>query len=590
MLLLGQMQDLKVYSYIDRVIDAYREPVMILEGINNRYGNLVFNMRYTLAKIEFYSNDQYMTGALDELGREKPFYNISNYRVTVAKTATDLDVKDIKFEPDSLKYSVQAMLYNHELFQYLKDTEFSNTLNEMGKTRPKYGGVLVKKCYEEDGMEIEVVDWKNTSVDPVNIMGGIIIESHYMSASEFSSKSDVWENVEEVLKAHAKYSKNKPAKIEILEATGSFPESFDPEMEDGSEYKFKDMCFYLAKVGTKKYYLYKEDISVEDKYKYLAWDRVPGRGLGRGIVEDGFEAQWATNDAMISMKNAMELSGKVVLSTTSKKISGNVLTGIDNGHIFELEDGKTINSLNLSASSLPEYQNIIELWKSQYNNIASTFDANTGEQPPSGTPLGTTQLLNSVANSPFEYQREVWGIWLQEILNDWIMPELKKRIIKEHYLVSDFSDEELDLIDKAIATEHVNTSIIDQVFAGGVVTPEDQQGMMQQSMQALKKQGKKREIKVPEGFLDVEGKLTANITGELKNKGAVLQSLDSVFKTVVSSFNPDTGQYAALQDPVLSKVFAQIVEMSGIPFSSIQLQGATPSPMQPKMAQPQLNG
>ena len=86
-----------------------------------------------------------------------------------------------------------------------------------------------------------------------------------------------------------------------------------------------------------------------------------------------------------------------------------------------------------------------------------------------------------------------------------------------------------------------------------------------------KKYGTKREIEIPKKFLDVEGKITANITGELKNKSAILQSLDGIFKTVMSTFNPQTGQFAASEDPTLSQIFYQILELSGIPISSSML-------------------
>ena len=201
----------------------------------------------------------------------------------------------------------------------------------------------------------------------------------------------------------------------------------------------------------------------------------------------------------------------------------------------------------------------------------STYDANTGEAPTSGTPYSQTALLNQVANSPFEYQREVWGIFLNEILNDWIKPYLKKRIMKPHYLVSEFSSDELDLIDESIANHDTNRAIVKKVLEEQEVTQEDQAMMKDGILNDLKKKGAKREITIPKGYLNVEGKITANITGELKNKGAILQSLDSIFKSVVATFNPQTGTYSALEDPVLSKIFGQIVEMAGVPLSSAQL-------------------
>ena len=39
----------------------------------------------------------------------------------------------------------------------------------------------------------------------------------------------------------------------------------------------------------------------------------------------------------------------------------------------------------------------------------------------------------------------------------------------------------------------------------------------------------------------------------------------------MATFNPNTGEYSALSDPTLSKIFGQIVEMAGVPISSAQL-------------------
>jgi len=586
--------DNKIFAYLDNLSDAYNGSVEVISGLQ-------VNQKEILRNIEFYSASKYLSGNTDELGREKPFYNVCNYRVTIAKIATDLDIKDIKFEPDTIdqKTVVATMMINRELFKYLKEINFSRTLNEMGHTRPKYGGVLIKKFEGGVGSKIEVVDWRNVETDPVEVLGGAIIETHYMKPSDVIKKSDTWyaSEIDEAIEAHAKASKNKPTKMTIKEVTGEFPVSFDPNETDNEENSndpnetdneensktFKTMCFYMACVGKKKWLLYNEDIKdIKDKYRYLEWERIPGRGLGRGVIEDGFESQWAINDAMISMKNAMDIAGKVILATTSRKVSGNALT-LQNGHIFELEDGKTINSLNLAPSALPQFERTIDLWNTQYNQASSTYDANTGESPTAGTPYSQTALLNQVANSPFEYRREEWGIFLNEILNDWIFPELKKRIMKQHYLVSEFGEDELKVIDEAINIKNQRQMMKEALLAGNLPTEGDVAGMGAEVSKSLSTFGSKREIDIPEKFLDIKGKISANITGELKNKSAVLQSLDSVLKTVVSSFNPNTGQYAVLEDPTLSKIFGSIVEMSGIPISSSMMKSSavTASPTQP---------
>lgn len=576
------MEKLKIFKYLDDIVDAYQEPTERVTGLSR-------NPKDIIRTVEFYSNSKYLSGNTDSLGREKPFYNVGNYRVTVAKVATDLDVKDIRFEPDDLKFATRAMLINKKLYELLKEINFSKTLNDAGLTRPKYGGVILKKTERKSKLNIEVIDWTNIEFDPSDVLGGTLIETFYLYPSELIKQRGVWENIDDVLEAHEKATKGKPEKIEVKEVTGEFPKSFDPKNDsEEADDEYARMCFYIACVGKKKYLLYVEE-EKEMRYKYLPWEQI-GNSLGRGIWEDGFESQIWQNDAMISMKNAMDISGKVIIATDSQKISGNAITGVDNGHIFQIEQGRTVNSLNLAPSSMPQFERAIELWNAQYDKTASTFDANTGEAPTAGTPYSQTALLNQVANSPFEFRREEYGIFLNEVLNDWIMPYLKKKIKKEGILVADFDDEELDVIDQDIV-DFTGVDYFKKALIQGVVpTEEEMQKVKDQQKSILLKGGKKRQIPIPEGYLDIEGKLTANITGELKNKQAILQSLDNIFKTIASTYNPATGTYSALEDPTLSKVFNYIIETAGIPISSVQLKPKPAQPQQPlPEQQPQQN-
>jgi hypothetical protein len=570
--------DYKIFEYLDKLTDAYKEPVKLLDG-------LIFDFKDTLRTIEFYSNNQYLTGNKDELGKEKPFYNVGNYRVTTAKTATDLDVKDIKYEPDSLNDSVPAMIINHELYKVLKEINFSETLNDMGFARPKYGELLVSKDEKDGKLDIVVEAWKNIDADPAYISKAPIIKTHYLQPSELAEMTGYWDDseVKDFMKAHTKAHKGKIVPFEVKELIGELSVSYYPDQEENekNDMTFKRMCFYIGIVNKKKYLLYYE-YEKENRFKNLPWEKRPG-APGKGIIELGFEDQVWSNDLMISAKNATNLSTKILLATDSNKVSGNAITGVDNGHIFELEPGRSITPINLGPSKLPEIEKLLNLWDIRYNKEASTYDANTGEAPTAGTPYSQTALLNQVANSPFEYQREVWGIFLNEILNDWILPYLKKRIMKPHYLVSEFSAEELELIDKDIKTKTSNQMIKDKFLQGTVPTEEDRMMTEMGVEQGLKQFGSKREIDISDGYLDIDGKITANITGELKNKAVILQSMAQIGKDIMATYNPNTNTYAAMEDPFLRELYRNIVELSGMPIMSGKLQasqGAQTSPVQ----------
>lgn len=570
----------KVFGELKNVISQYADQIEIIEG-------LYFNQKNVLRMCEFYSNSRYLKADqygnysnTDALGRDKPFYNIVNYRVALAKTATDLDIKDIQVVSDNPQHSVMSMFLNKEIYEWMKEADFSSVLNKMGATRPKYGGYLVKKTEAKGKLTIDVVDWKNVYTDQVEILGGPIVETHYMSPVELKSMDGVWENVNDVLEANKKIkNKDKSFRITVYEVNGELPKSVFNDADSDTDiakdaWEFSLQKYFIAEVGGKDYLLYHEEKKgkITDTYMYLPWEEMPGRGLGKGVIEDSEEAQVWTNDSVVNEKNAMDLAGKVVLKTNSKKLANNVLE-IDNGKIFQLEDGKDINSFNLVPAALGQFQNQIEKWKTQADNVTSSFEAATGQQPPSGTPYSQTALLNQVAMKPFDYKRQEWGIHLGKIVDEWIMPYLIKQLYKGHTLRADYTDKELELIDRDFATHKVNGMIFDHIMATGIVpSPQDQAGATDALMQGMKKHGKSRFIKFPKGYFDDwEGNCTVITTGEQKNKAAILTSLSSIMDTVIKSYNPQTGKFGVFEDPRLVEIFSTIVEMSGAGLSPVSL-------------------
>ncbi len=584
------MIDTKSYKIFGEVADiesSYKgTSLQKIEGL--------YRSQFKVIKMcEYYSDSKYLEAnygnTLGAGGRPIPFYNVVNFRVALAKTATDIDIKDIQIVSDNPKHQVHSMILNREAYEWMKVGGFSKTLNIMGQTRPKYGGYLVKKCEElvkgKKQLKIDVVQWTNVITDQNNILGGAIIEIHHMSPVEIMGKSSVWENTREVLKAYkGMKSADKPSVIDVYEVTGEFAvetlkDANGEVSTDEDSYNYSLQHYFIARLGEKNYMLLAEEITGEmgDYYEYLPWEE-NGYGLGRGVIEDSEEAQVWTNDAVINESIAMDLAGRVGIKTTSKTLGNNVLNH-DHGKIYELKVGEDMNSFSLAPSALGQYQNQIEKWRSQADNVTSSYNAVTGEQPPSGTPYSQTALLNQVATKPFDYKREEWGIHLTLLFEKWVIPYLVKKLKKEHILASDFSDAELNVIDESFAALNSNNDIKDMILKGMAPTPEVQQGLIEGYKKHIKKSGKKRFLEIPEGYFDdIECKVTVVTTGEQKNKGVILQSLSELLKTVQSSFNPTTGEFAVLKDQTLSRIFNEILEMTGAGITSPALgKGASPT-------------
>jgi hypothetical protein len=586
------MINYKIFTEIDDIKSNYETASI------EKVSGLKRSQSKVIKMVEYYSDSKYLGANLGNVRKvgdgqiDVPFYNIVNYRVDLAKTATDLDIKDIQIKADNPKYQVHSMLLNREAYEWMKKTGFAKTLNDMGLTRPKYGGYLLKKSTIDGELKIDVVRWTNVITDQSNILGGPVIETHHMTPVELKNKDGIWDNVRDVLKAHKKMkAEDRPTTIDIHEITGEFPIAFRKEVNgesitDEDEYLYKLQRYFIADINEKKYLLYSEELSgkMGDYYEYLSWNE-NGYGLGRGVIEDSEEAQVWTNDAVINESIAMSLAGRAGIITDSKKIGNNILEH-DHGKVYKVDKGEMATSFNLMPAALGQYQNQIEKWKAQADNVTSSYNAATGEQPPSGTPYSQTALLNQVATKPFDYKREEWGIHLTKVFEEWVIPYLIKKIKKEHILVSEFSDEELDVIDESFATYSTNEDIKQQFLKGNVVYPEQQMQMMDEYKKLLGKTGKRRFIKIPSDyFKDIECKVTVVTTGEQKDKAVMLQSIDSLIAKYIQSFNPNTGQYGVATDPFLSKMFKEAIELVGSGISPVSLgKGAKPvnqNPMEP---------
>lgn len=579
----------KIYEHTKELLGDYEtRPVEILNG-------LMFYQAQMIKTCEYYSNSKYLGGNKDELQRDKPFYNIVNYRVTLAKVATDLDIKDITIGSDNPTHYIHSMLLQKEGYEWMKKVNYGQTLNERGQTRAKYGGVLVKKVMRDKELYVDTVDWRNVATDQVDIESGAIVETHYMTPVEIMAKSDVWNDCLDFVKAIEKNQRTNVSKYDqkqeqhntdrgiVYEVTGQFPVSYLADangepVSDEMDYQYRLQHYFVGDVNGKGFLLFAEQMKEKDfPYKYLPWERMPGRALGRGVIEDSEEAQVWTNDSVINEKNAMDLAGKVVLKTTSKQVGANILE-IDNGRIFEMEDGKELDVLNMEPSALGEFNNQIERWKTQADDATSSYDANSGKQPPADTPYSQTALLNQVAAKPFDYRREEAGIFETEIWEDWILPHLIKKLYKGHLLATDFTQEELDVIDNTFATWSVNQKAIDAILSGKIVNAQSYQSAIATFKATMK--GKRRFLEIPEGFFDdIEAKITVLTTGEQKNKAAILQSLSTIMGDVMQSYNPQTGDFAVLTNPVMARIFGTILELSGagISPSSLGIGAQTPT-------------
>jgi len=584
---------MNIFSFVREQRQSYKtDKVTIVDGLD-------FNQHDTLKTIELYYNSKFESGNKDSLGREKPFYNINKFRVKLATRATDLDVKDIRIESEYSTGYARSFLLSKENQVWMKEVMMGKILNLLGHTRAKYGGVLVKKTEHNDKLELHIVPWKDTVTDQTDILKGVIIERHFYTPSELMAMDGVWNNVLEAVKTaeadkdddNEHDQKKTPGKyIEVWEVHGDLPIAYlkkeGEKIKDSDWYTYKSQVHILAGVDG----FTKENGKItehgltlfsgpekESPYKFLAWDKVDGRALGVGVVEDSFEAQVWTNDALLKEKDAVEIGSKVLFKTSDKKVGRNILTEMENGDIITLTEGKDFTTVNTLTNALPEFQNLRNMWKEQADKATSAFEVNTGDNLPSGTPYRLGAILNQEANSEFNYRREEAGLFIEEIYNDWVMPYLAKKLKKGHTLAAEFSKDELDQIDDAFVSKLLMDEILKKREQGILVSREAVDAEYQRLRQEMMQTKNHRYIKVPDDYYkDLKYKVSVIVTNEAKNKSVMLESASNILQTI-AKLGP-----AIQQDKRIKKLLDKIMEWVGI--SPIEINDAE----LPSQAQPQL--
>lgn len=571
---------MKIYDELSKVKKRYNTRINILENADQSIGALRFWQKELIRMIEFYSNSKYLNGQKDELGRDKPFYNIVNGVIDTENAAKDIDTKNISILSMDGDHQHEAFMMNHELKKWMNETNFAKTLNDIRDTHSRYGGVLVKKVHgvDDDGNKqlfIELPAWKNVWNDQVDILNQPIVEIHWMLPSELLGMKG-WKNQAQAIKQAMDKDTNR-FRVPVYEMRGTFPRSYFKEISDPN-YKVSDddlndwsyQLYYLAGTPDQGMICLYEEDDTEQVYKFLARKPKPGRAMGVGVIEEGEEAQVWTNDAVLKQYRAMEYSSKVVGQSASRKLKGrNMLTEVDDGQILEHEENKPITVVPLVPSGgMAQFGNIITQWYDQFEKASSAYNAQRGAQGLSHTPARLAMLQLQQSKGVFQIIRQDMGFLIEDILNDWVLPFLADQLTKEHILASEFSPEELKEIDHNFATYNANEEAKKRILADEIVYPEDYASFMQSTKDSMAKNKAHRFLDIPKNYYkDLDAKVYVNTTDEQKDRADVLEKITNIM--MIYAKNP-----GALQDPVLSLLFKEAVEVSGIGISSVQLMAA----------------
>ena len=359
---------------------------------------------------------------------------------------------------------------------------------------------------------------------------------------------------------------------EIYEVHGTFPDSYlkDDRTEDS---KYTSQIHIIA--------FYQDDnnnaVGVtlfakrEPKlpFKFLVRDKVRGRALGFGGIEELFEAQTWTNFGEINMVEMLRIASKVLFQTDDPKFkSKNNVNKAESGEIFDIQPGRKFGQIDTTPRNIVVFENAVEKWNEHARIMGAASDLALGEQPSSGTPFVSVEAQLIEGKSLHLWRMGKIATFTDEIWRDWVIPHLKKEIVKEQEFLGELSGDEMMQVANSLVRNKVNDFVKEQILNGELPDPNEVEFKRETIREDFFSRGNRQFIKIlKDEFKEDRLDVFTNIAGKQKNLALLTDKLVNVLRQFIAT--PEIRQ-----DPEMVKLLNVILESSGM--SPMMFAGASP--------------
>ena len=589
-----------IFSYIKSQENSYNTiPVPIVD-------NYEWNMAKHVKLTTLYLNSRYETGDQDN----KPFKNIILPKINLEHRAVEFAVKEIDFFVDDADQYYKSFLVRKYHEKWARVNDLAGFLDEMTEQYTDYGGTLVEKI---KSAVPNVVPFQELAFcDQTSILSGPICKKLQYTPDKLKEmEAKGWgkfgTTIDELLalalnqktttQVNGRTIETPSKYVEVYDLYGVLPAKYLYDAEDENvtvaEHDYVNqqqvIAFYRDHTGEKQGVTLFKGKAKKGRYKFYKRDPIFGRALGRGGVEELFEPQVWVNYSEIQKKELLDQASKMIYQTTDGQFHvRNNLSLVEQGEVFVVKDGSTLNQVNTTPINITAFENALASWDMTAKEIAAAYDSMSGADSKAGTPFRLGLLQNQEAHSLHQYRKgKLGGQFLPEIYRDWIIPEIQRDLASgDSQFMANLSLEEMQAIADQVVTSTVNRAIVQKILSGNILDYGEVDAMKESYKEIFFRKGNKKFFKIFKDELqglpiDIE----VNVTGEEKNKALMAEKMGAVFSQIAQ--NP-----ALLDDPRMSKLFNEILEASGLsplaystkkvptaPNSTVQNTGGTKSPI-----------
>lgn len=547
-------------------------------------------------KIYAYLESQHVSGEMDALGREKPFFNIVLAARNIWFRATDLDRKNIKIKATKASETLGTFVATAFLQEWMRKENFGQFLNDWGLNSAGFNESITKFVEQDKRLIPRVVPWNRMICDPINFAD--------------NPKIEVLELTEAQLRQHPGYDQEK---VELMIDTSKARETLEKQRKDNviGYYKiyevhgvFSQAAYNLArgiKVTDEDKKVFFQQMHVisfvssgkettdftlysgKENDPYLLTALLPeidGSIALRGSVKTQFTAQWMANHSVKLIKDQLDVASKLIFQTSDGNFVGqNALSSIESGDILIHQINQPLTAVANTSHDITSLQNFSMMWQTLGNQLAGISEAMLGATPNSGEAWRQTNQILSENHDLFNIMTQNKGLAVEQMLRRFIIPFIKKQLDNSKEIVATLDSYGISKINAMYVDQQAIKTMVNkdiEAILRGEKPQQDMNGAMSGVQGQMSMQGQDRFLtpsaipsKTWKAILkDLEWEVQCDITGEDSPSKDDMDTLTTVLQTIAN--NP-----RVLSDPNAKLIFNKILSIAG-GISPLELQDAQP--------------
>src|SRR3990167_7632647 len=578
-----------IHKYIEIEETSYRSREIQLGE------NWSWNMNDHLSTSFHFKHGKYL-GISNDLKTKPPFHNIILPILEFRYAAEDRDVKDIVFEteePEKQHLSFLIKKYWDDVFTI--ENNLDEFIDDAVEEKVDFGGCFVKKG---TGAVPEVIPLQDIAFcDQTDILGGPIGFKFNFSPEALKRKAKLeWGEekkgatitIDELITLASqekdapdnKSNSNKGTgkNIEVYVVRGTLPSAYLKGHDmDALVNQVQVVAFYYDKKNMRNGVTLFKSEEKEDVLKFHSPKKIHGRALGEGGVEELLDPQIWANFAEIHKNNLLKAASKVALFTDDPNfVNRNKIRDMENLETLTIDSESRygIRQIPTASPNIALFDRRVDELEAHAQKLAGVSDPLLGKSPAAGTPFRLQQQVIFEGKKPHERTAGKFDKFLEEILQDWVIPHMVRKITGGVEFLSTLTSEEMEYVMRRVPRNRAVKRQIEDILSGKI--PQDIAILEEEEKQKLL--DNKQTLKIlKDEFKNVKMKVKVRVASKQKDMALFVDKLVNILR-----------QYWTLppelkNDPTTQHIMSQVLEASGLsPAALGQLTSASAIPSIPE--------